>query len=52
MATVNKIGLVKTDRNDRPLEKVAIQKVEVKEAAQNNGAPLERLGGDPRKGKL
>jgi peptidyl-prolyl cis-trans isomerase B (cyclophilin B) len=31
MATVNKIGLVKTDRNDRPLEKVVIQKVEVKE---------------------
>lgn len=32
LKTVNTIGLVKTDRNDRPVEKVTIQKVEVKEA--------------------
>ena len=31
LKTVNTIGVVKTDRNDLPAEKVTIQKVEVKE---------------------
>jgi len=34
MSTVEKVGLAKTDRNDRPVEKVAIQKTEVKETAK------------------
>lgn len=32
--TVNKIGLVKTDRNDKPVDKVIIEKATVKEAAK------------------
>ncbi len=34
LATVATIGLVKTDRNDRPIDKVTITKVEVKETAK------------------
>ena len=34
LATVNKIGLVKTDRNDKPVEKVVIEKAVVREAAK------------------
>ena len=33
-ATVNTIGLVKTDRNDKPMEKVGVEKAVVKEAAK------------------
>jgi peptidyl-prolyl cis-trans isomerase B (cyclophilin B) len=33
-ATVNAIGLVKTDRNDKPVEKVVIEKAVVKETAK------------------
>ena len=36
METVQKIGLVKTDRGDKPIDKVVIEKVEVKEVSKTS----------------